>query len=55
MIKLAKEDQFKSLSFFRTFNFPNKEGITIVIKTVINFLKNNMNMKVSLCDYKIIG
>jgi O-acetyl-ADP-ribose deacetylase (regulator of RNase III) len=58
VLKLAKEKNIKTLAFCcistGVFNFPNDEASNIAIKTVINFLKNNKDMKVIFCVYKEI-
>lgn len=58
VLELAKEKNIKTLAFCcistGVFNFPNEEAANIAIKTVINFLKDNMDMKVIFCVYKEI-
>jgi len=58
VLKVAKENNVKTLAFCcvstGVFNFPNDEAANIAIKTVVNFLKNNMDMKVIFCVYKEI-
>ena len=59
VLELAKEHNIKTLAFCcistGVFNFPNEEAADIAIKTVINFLKNNLDMKVVFCVYKEIN
>ena len=56
VLKLAKEKKIKTLAFCcistGVFNFPNEEAANIAIKAVINFLKNNKNIKIIFCVYK---
>ena len=58
VLESAKEHNIKTLAFCcistGVFNFPNEEAADIAIKTVINFLKNNFDMKVIFCVYKEI-
>lgn len=56
VLELAKEKKIKTLAFCcistGVFNFPNEEAANIAIKAVINFLKNNKNIKIIFCVYK---
>ena len=58
VLKLAKEKNIKTLAFCcistGVFNFPNEEAANIAIETVVNFLKNNKDMKIIFCVYKDI-
>ena len=58
ILKLAKEKNIKTLAFCcistGVFNFPNEEAAYIAIKTVINFLENNNDIKIIFCVYKDI-
>ena len=58
VLELAKEKNIKTLAFCcistGVFNFPNEEAANIAIKTVINLLKNNKDMKIIFCVYKEI-
>ena len=58
VLELAKKNHIKTLAFCcistGVFNFPNEEAANIAIKTVINFLENNKDMKIIFCVYKEI-
>ena len=58
VLELAKKNHFKTMAFYcistGVFNFPNEEAANIAIKTVINFLENNKDIKIIFCVYKEI-